>query len=171
MATQKHQARWTCLSAVLFLVISAFAILATAPLLAPHARVLWPKRPAVVQLECSNSTVLSSHPQIFTYNRHEAAGNDSTSLMAQARRILDENAGNDFVQLRENGASPKRCGVSMLHKLHCLELLRRSALLGDSPSHSRRGTVESGEVGRNDHINHCFQYIAQVSELSPNNSN
>ncbi|KAL2129308.1 hypothetical protein VTI74DRAFT_7954 [Chaetomium olivicolor] len=79
------------------------------------------------------------------------------SLLAQASKVLDENAGNEFVQLRENGANPKRYGVSMFHQLHCLELLRSSAVSDCSASHAHRARG----VDEIDHIEHCFQYLAQ----------
>ncbi len=114
-----------------------------------------------VRPECSNPNLLGSNPKIFTHYAHyqEAARHGNTTLLAQARKILDEHAGNQFVQLRESGASPKRYGVSMLHQLHCLELLRSSAASGCSMS--RRGR-DAAEI---DHIGHCFQYLAQVSKF------
>lgn len=50
----------------------------------------------------------------------------------------------------------------MLHQLHCLELLKSSAVSDRSASHAHRARG----VGEMDHIEHCFQYLAQVSELS-----
>jgi hypothetical protein len=89
------------------------------------------------------------------------------SLLAQARKVLDETAGSEFIQLRENGADTKRYGVSMLHQLHCLELLRSSAVSGcRSTSHAHQHKGRDMNVGEIDHIEHCFQYLAQVSELS-----
>ncbi len=150
---------WTRCSYLLLLILLVFAVIIAFPILFIRQgdtslhQLFWAK-PA--HSRC-NSNQLASHPHTFTYGRHDAE-NDSTSLLSQADRILADNAGNEFIQLKENGSKPKRYGVSMLHQLHCLEMIRSAVYESAMSSHH---SVKR-EVDREDHMNHCFQYLKQV---------
>ncbi len=155
MATQRPKVWCVCVSATLA-VVGIVAMLK-----APFSLHTFGTNTLRVRPECSNPNLLGFNPKVFTHYAHhqEAARHGNTTLLAHARKILDEHAGNEFVQLRESGASPKRYGVSMLHQLHCLELLRSSAASRCSMSRRGRDAVEI------DHIEHCFQYLAQVGKF------
>jgi hypothetical protein len=51
----------------------------------------------------------------------------------------------------------------MFHQLHCLDLLR-SAVYGDTAAHVHIKKREAGD--KMEHLDHCFQYLAQVRNLA-----
>lgn len=96
-------------------------------------------------------------PQKFTYNHYNASHYDPLSLLGKAGKILGNSNGSEFIQLSERGSKAKHYGVSMFHQLHCLESLRAAI---HHSAHQHAAKREMDEVG---HLDHCFQYLTQVS--------
>lgn len=106
-----------------------------------------------------DSDIERSHlqPQKFTYRRYDPSHDDSLSLLSKAGSILANGNGSQFIQLRERSSKAKHHGVSMFHQLHCLESLR-AALYHSTHQHVAKREMD--EVG---HLDHCFEYLTQVS--------
>ena len=87
-----------------------------------------------------------------------------------------------FLRVQYNDTFEQNWGISMFHGLHCLQLIRSNlvqanarlsdqAMAATHASHDHHGAHEQGggigTTGTNDHLGHCFAYIAQVcSDLS-----
>ncbi|KAE8356753.1 hypothetical protein BDV28DRAFT_144874 [Aspergillus coremiiformis] len=79
---------------------------------------------------------------------------------------LTRNGG--FLMLRKTpSAPPIGYGISMLHQAHCVDMLR-AALFGGPHEHTlhfRRDTPRAVDSLDDEHLEHCLDYIAQVSGL------
>ena len=88
------------------------------------------------------------------------AGNDAWNKM-----MLEDWRGG-FLKVRHNETNAPGWGVSMLHGLHCLQLLKLSiSMLLDS--HNNRSATAAGHADHLDfdHLEHCLGYVAQVSSF------
>ncbi|KAK7943311.1 uncharacterized protein PG986_012424 [Apiospora aurea] len=116
------------------------------------------------------------HPQSEDHNTSQ--GEYPETLLSRVHDILNANSGNGFMKIREKGQPVKNFGVSMLHQLHCLEILKNiiehggEAPMGGGHSHNhgKRAKTETAPRDNLDeiqladgagHATHCLEYIAQ----------
>jgi hypothetical protein len=119
------------------------------------------REPSLIRCTCAST---ETHPATFSSERSGSGKmNEQTSLMGQAKSVLRDNAGNGFLQLREYGAKPAHYGVSMLHQLHCLEMVKSALYGGEMGDHTHHRTRD---VDPHVHVSHCFDYLMQVSATS-----
>lgn len=133
---------------------------------------------------CSGGDLPDQTPEVFFYEMlHPQDEDHNTSqeeypetLLSRVQDILKSNSGNDFMKIREKGHPVKNFGVSMLHQLHCLEMLKNIIENGGEAqhgghSHGGRSYPEAKQrddldeiklADGADHATHCLEYIAQV---------
>lgn len=78
---------------------------------------------------------------------------------------LQNSYGGGFLQVAHNSTFAPGWGVSMLHGLHCLQMIR-SSLFPEEYSeneHSPDSSHHQHAALNHDHITHCIGYLAQVS--------
>lgn len=94
------------------------------------------------------------------------ASTDSDSLPASASALLEEISLPPVQFLRVDGKE-RWYGISMLHQLHCLHMLKAVLFDEGMHSHSRRGLENADDSEESEHWTHCLSYIAQVIFVRP----
>ncbi|KAK8044804.1 hypothetical protein PG993_004828 [Apiospora rasikravindrae] len=122
------------------------------------------------------------HPK--SEDQHASQEENPETLLLRVQEILKSNSGNGFMKIRKKGQPVKNFGVSMLHQLHCLDMLKNiienggEAPMGGGHSHSHGKRAEAETAMRDDldeikladgagHAGHCLEYIAQVRYRPP----
>lgn len=109
------------------------------------------------QTPSSNSHPPTTHKIFFPPNPRQGQ-----ELLDQAR--LTANGG--FFMVKDTPSSTAYgYGISMLHQSHCVDMLR-AALFGgehDHTLHFKRDGLRDGDSLDDGHLEHCLDYISQVS--------